>query len=67
MSRPGVAAAAVSDLDDDGTIVRTAAWDEMASLINAPLPHQGSYVHMSWDDKIANQYPLSNEQIFKLV
>ena len=54
----------MSDLGDDGKLVRTAAWDEMEGLINAPLPHEGRYLTMPTTDKIENQYVLSNEQIF---
>lgn len=59
-----------ADLDDDGKLVKTPAWDEMTQLMATPLPYDASsmtsYLMMAWQKKIDNQQPLASKQFVKL-
>ena len=55
-----------ADLDADGTVVKTPAWDEMAELMNAELPYSRKYATMTWGQRISNQLVLAAEQLFKV-
>ena len=56
----------VAYLGADGELVKTAAWDEMAHKMTMPLPHEGSYLRMSLEDKLENQQCLEPEQLVKI-